>query len=153
MSGPPDILGQTFDVDVARTIDAAPHRVFRAWVDPALFQRWFEATQLQMDPREGGLFFIEVEHEGRRWAHYGRYLAVEPPRRLVFTWMSEATHGYETTVTVTITPVADGRTELRLTHEGIPESELSRGHEEGWRSLLATIEPFLGPSDPDGGDQ
>lgn len=143
MSNSPNLFEGVIDVDVSRTIEASPQRVFRAWTDPDIFRRWFEAEAVQMDPRVGGLFYVEVDHEGRRWAHFGRYLEVDAPRRLEFTWMSEATHGIETIVTVELSLTDDGGTRMRLTHTGLPDSELSRGHEEGWRELLATIDPFV----------
>ena len=95
----------TFSVEVSRTINAAPETVFRAWTDPEWFSKWFSATQLVMDPTEGGLFFYEVNHENRLWAHYGRFLDVCSPEKLLFTWMSEATHGFDTQVLVTFKAV------------------------------------------------
>lgn len=70
-----------------------------------------------MDPRVDGLFFFEVSWQDRPWAHYGRYLRAEAPRRLKFTWTSEATQGLESIV----------------------NSELGRGHEEGWKAIVAEI--------------
>src|SRR5204863_3041507 len=46
------------------------------------------------------LWYWEADHAGRLWAHYCRYLRVERPRLLEFAWMSEATRGLESRVTV-----------------------------------------------------
>src|SRR5438046_3923118 len=50
------------------------------------------------------LWYWEADHAGRLWAHYCRYLRVERPRLLEFTWMSEATRGLESRVTIEVTP-------------------------------------------------
>jgi len=75
---------------------------------------------------------------GRLWAHYCRYLRVERPRLLEFTWMSEATRGLESRVTVEMTP-SRGHTDLVLTHNGLPNDEMGRGHEEGWKKITGTL--------------
>src|SRR5229473_2059351 len=49
-----------------------------------------------------GLFYLAVKHEERTWPHYGRFLQVDRPRRVEYTWMSEATKGAESIVTVTM---------------------------------------------------
>lgn len=128
------------DVNVSRLIDASPDAVYRAWVDPEQYQQWHpvDRDHLRWDPAPGALWWMEVQWEGRAWAHYGRFLALEAPRRLEFTWMSEATGGRDTVVTVTLAP-REGKTELALRHAGIPDDELGRGHELGWTEILSEI--------------
>jgi uncharacterized protein YndB with AHSA1/START domain len=129
----------TFDVIASRSINASPQAVFRAWTDPEWFRRWFETTQLVIHPEKNDLYFIEVQWEGRLWAHYGRYLQIDAPRLLKFTWMSEATQGKDTVVTVELSSRDGKRTDLRLTHVGLPDNQLGRGHEEGWKQGLANL--------------
>ena len=52
--------------------------------------------------------------------------------------MSEATRGLESRVTVEMTP-SRGATDLVLTHSGLPDDEMGRSHEEGWRHFTAIL--------------
>lgn len=126
-------------VTVPRRIEAPPEDVFDAWADPDLFRHWFEPHRaIFRKAAVDELWYWEAEHLGRLWAHYCRYLRVERPRRLEFTWMSEATRGLESRVTVEMTPSAGG-TEMVLTHSGLPDDEMGRGHEEGWKGITAIL--------------
>ena len=133
---------KTLNVNVSRLIRAAPEEVFRAWTDPDRLKRWYGTSRQIVDPRVDGLFFLAMEHQGRTWPHYGRYLRIERPRLVEFTWMSEGTQGAETTVTVKLAP-RDGGTQLTLEHVGVPDTELGRGHEEGWTAIVGEIAKAL----------
>lgn len=77
----------------------------------------------ETDPRPDGDFMLNVtgEHITR-----GRFLEVEPGRRLVFTWLFEHVQPrLPTTVEVTFTPIGRGA-RVRLRHYGFP-SETLRG--------------------------
>src|SRR5439155_456152 len=64
--------------------------------------------------------------------------ALERPWLLEFTWMSVATRGLESRVTVEMTPPR-GATDLVLTHSGLPDDEMGRGHEEGWKHFTSIL--------------
>ena len=91
-------------------------------------------------PKVDGLFFFTVEHEGRTWAHYGRFITIERPgdRKAgvaQYTWMSEATRGMESLVSVTFAPLGD-ETEVTLVHSNVPDDDMGRRHAEGWTWML-----------------
>jgi hypothetical protein len=52
--------------------------------------------------------------------------------------MSEATHGLESVVTVTLSPAGDG-TEFVLRHTGLPDDEMGRTHETGWNYITSQL--------------
>jgi hypothetical protein len=52
-----------------------------------------------------------------------------------YTWMSEATHGFESLVTVTFQSLGD-ETEVTLVHSGVPDDEMGRRHADGWKWML-----------------
>ena len=52
--------------------------------------------------------------------------------------MSEATRGLESRVTIEMTP-SGGATDLVLTHTGLPDDEMGRGHESGWKGFLGLL--------------
>jgi uncharacterized protein YndB with AHSA1/START domain len=126
-------------VTVPRRIDASPEEVFDAWADPELFRRWFQPRRaILRKAAVDELWYWEADHAGRLWAHYCRYVRVERPRLLEFTWMSEATRGLESLVTLEMTP-SRGATELVLTHTGLPDDEMGRGHEPGWKHFADVL--------------
>jgi uncharacterized protein YndB with AHSA1/START domain len=136
---------KVMEVTVSRTIHATPERIFEVWLDPkSPGGPWFGAERVILNPVVDGLYYHAVRFEGRSWAHYGRFLAVERPRRIEHTWMSEATRGLESLVTITLVP-RGGATELTLRHSGLPDDELGRQHEGGWKEILAALAQRVEP--------
>lgn len=126
-------------ITITRKIPAKPAEVFDAWIDsehPG--GPWFGPKRVILNPVVDGLFFHEVEYQGRTWAHYGRFVTLDRPSKIEHTWMSEATRGHESVVTITLKPDGDG-TEVTLNHSGIPDDEMGRSHEGGWTWILSML--------------
>ena len=91
---------------VTRLFDAPPHLVFRAWAEPELFRRWWvpkgagvTLLSCEMDVRTGGKYRLEFAAGGTdTMAFHGKYLAVVPDERIVWT-NEEEDEGAVTTVT------------------------------------------------------
>jgi uncharacterized protein YndB with AHSA1/START domain len=131
------------NVTVTRTIKAAPEAVYDVWLDPTSpGGPWFAATPSIIDVKVNGLFYHVADHAGRRWAHYGRFVTLARGRSIEYTWMSEATHGIETSVSIELCAVAGG-TELVLVHSGLPDDDAGRGHEPGWTFIVDSIRDAL----------
>ena len=130
-----------FRISVQKTYDASPERVFHAWTDPENVKAWLSlGGDTSIDPRPDGLFYVGMLWGGNILPHYGRYLRVEAPRLLEFTWVSETTRGKETVVTLEF--VQRGKqTELKLTNEGLPDEDSAQKHAEGWTHFLDTLVP------------
>jgi uncharacterized protein YndB with AHSA1/START domain len=127
------------DITVARTIPASAEKVFDVWIDPqSPGGPWYGAERVILNAVVDGLYYLAVKHEGRTWPHYGRFLEIDRPRRVAFTWMSEATKGAESVVTVTMEPRGE-QTEVTLCHSGVPDDELGRQHHEGWSWILSAL--------------
>jgi uncharacterized protein YndB with AHSA1/START domain len=129
---------------VERWLPAAPDRVFAAWLDPASMARWLSPTGRAVvanDPRPGGRFRVVMVGEDTEIEHVGRYLELEPGRRLRFTWRSPYTGG-DSVVTVELEPAGDG-TRLTLVHDGLPD-EHRESHTGGWGQILDLLAQALG---------
>lgn len=130
---------------VRRTFPAPPERVFRAWTDPAELKRWAgpgETTvaTVEVDLRVGGRYRINMQApDGTPYHVVGTYRAVDPPKKLVYTWFWETNPAMgETVVTVEFRDLG-GRTEIVLTHERLPTEEDRRNHETGWTACFDTL--------------
>jgi uncharacterized protein YndB with AHSA1/START domain len=131
------------DITVARTIPASADKVFDVWINPkSPGGPWYGAERVILNPVVDGLFYHGVTHEGRTWPHYGRFLHIERPRRVEYTWMSEATKGAESIVTVTMEAKGE-ETEVTLRHSGVPDDEMGRQHKEGWTWVLSALAEAL----------
>jgi uncharacterized protein YndB with AHSA1/START domain len=123
----------TLEIKVERTLPTTAAEAFDAWLNPRVpGTPWNIAAKLILNPVVDGLFYLNVGHEV---PHYGRFTEINRPARIQHTWMSPNTHGQESLVTVTFENKGDG-TLMRLVHEGIPDSEEGRGHEDGWNYFL-----------------
>jgi uncharacterized protein YndB with AHSA1/START domain len=130
---------KTFDLTVSRTIPASPAEVYDAWLDPdSPGGLWYGVARVILNPVVDGLFYHAVEHEGRTWPHYGRFIRLDRGRTLEHTWMSEGTRGLESTVTVTFA-AGDGGTEVTLHHANVPDDDLGRQHQGGWSWYLDAL--------------
>ena len=145
---------QTIELTLSRTIAASPAEVFDAWLDPKHpGNPWTGAQKLILDAHVDGLFYFMhvsaadtkaagAQHDaalglqpGEQRAHYGRFLAIEPKRRLQYTWMSKFTRGLESIVTVTFERKGED-TLVSLKHSNLPDDEYGHLHEGGWNRCL-----------------
>ncbi len=130
-------------VRITRTYNAKPEKVFRAWTDPASIGAWLaKGEYFSADVRVGGLFYIEMRGLEKINPHYGRYLRIESPGAIEFTWVSEWTAGKESVVLIELAE-RGGKTELTLTHDGLPNEIFADAHAKGWSSFLEELEPRL----------
>ena len=80
-------------IHVRHTFAAQRERVFRAWTDPQVLKRWWcppgwAPGEMQIDLRVGGAYRIGMRRLRSDAAVYvnGRFLEVNRPERLVYTW-------------------------------------------------------------------
>jgi uncharacterized protein YndB with AHSA1/START domain len=131
------------EITVSRTISASAEKVFDVWIDPKIpGGPWFGADRVILNPVVDGLFYLAVKHEGRTWPHFGRFLQIDRPRVVEYTWMSEGTKGAESIVTVTLEPRGE-QTEVTLLHSGVPDDEMGRKHKDGWAWVLSALAESL----------
>jgi len=133
-------------VVVTQRYEAAPERVFDAFLDVAIARRFLFATatgemiEAEIDPRVGGRYaFTERRPDMGEVRHIGQYLEIDRPRRLVFSFGVPQFDPRMTTVTVEIRPVAGG-CELTLTNDGVPPDYMD-GNKDGWTRILKGLLP------------
>lgn len=130
-------------IQVRRRIAASAQVLFDAWLDPksiAVWMRPFDTvrTEAQSHSVVGGSYRIDMHQpDGKVVEHVGRYVEIDPPRRLVFTWASPATQHRDSLVTIEFIE-SGGATEVLLTHEQLPEY-MAQAHVGGWTSALEKL--------------
>ena len=130
---------KTQEITVTRTIRGAAEEVYDVWLDTKMPGGvWFGVERAILNIFVDGLFYHVVKHEGRSWAHYGRFIKLERGRAIEHTWVSEATKGLESIVSVTFAP-RDGGTEVTLRHSNVPDDEAGSEHRNGWAWYLDVL--------------
>ena len=125
-------------VEIHRRLPASIGEVFRWWTDPDRLQEWMTpvgTVEAEVDLRVGGRLRIVMRGDGRVIEHTGEYLEIDPPRRLVFTWMSPYTGSVPSVITVELRAAGDDLTDLRLVHSRLPDEAAPR-HRGGWDAML-----------------
>lgn len=141
-------------LNMNKTINAPLERVFAAWTEPELLQKWwgahesFSAPIAEVDLRVGGKYRLGMLEPGKDapYVCYGFYREVTPPEKLVFTWTWEMMPGddsgftpAETLVTVEFIDKG-GSTEVVLTHEQFTDEHMRDEHQGGWGGCLDGLE-------------
>lgn len=144
-------------------IAAPPERVFQALTDPQQLQLWwgqkglYRITESQSDLRPGGKWWsVGAGADGRAFRVDGEYLEVDPPRRLVQTWIASWGKPVTTVVRWELEPrdvhglqhsgprkVGTG-TLVKMRHEGFAgQPEEAKGHYQGWIHVLGWMQAFV----------
>jgi uncharacterized protein YndB with AHSA1/START domain len=124
LMGTAPLAAQERQIRVDVTVAATPQQVWPLWTTNEGVQSFF-APGSNIELRVGGLyeiFFAPSAPVGRQGADSMRLLAVEPHRRLLFTWNAPETLPYvraqRTVVSVDLSPVGSDSTRVTLRHMG-----------------------------------
>ena len=137
---PPPSDTSEYGITVTRVFDAPRERVWKEWTEPERFADWFGGpdsevplSTVAMDVRPGGTWKATMyAGSGRHeilWK--GEYREVDAPERLVFTVTDRSDDKYEV-VSVVLTDLGDGRTEMVFEQRGHLGPEQYERTERGW---------------------
>ncbi|MET9854686.1 SRPBCC domain-containing protein [Streptomyces sp. NPDC006450] len=133
-------------VTLERRIAARPETVFGLFSDREKWLSWMGADgAFSFEP--GGPYRTRLTGES---VASGRFVTVDPPERLVFTWdWQEAgtPAAGSTTVDITLEPTTGG-TLLHLIHSGLPTAEACEAHAESWQHYVDRLALRAEGTDP-----
>lgn len=139
-------MARDLSLVVRHVLRASAEFLFDAWMDPERMARWFHARPgwttevIAADLRVGGPWEIVMHADDGPDCHaFGKDLAIERPRRLVFTWHANGERDYQTVVTLTFRSIDPDTTELVLTQTGLREEPDRRNHQNGWEGCLSSL--------------
>jgi len=138
------------ELRIDRTFDAPQEMVFDAWIERDQAAQWFgpegfTIPLFEMDGTEGGSYRMCMK-DPEDTEHFvtGKYVEIDRPNRLVFTWAWEedGVAGHATEVIVEFTANGD-KTDLVLTHRGFESEDSMNGHNQGWTSSFESLKKLL----------
>jgi uncharacterized protein YndB with AHSA1/START domain len=131
------------ELRMRRRFAAGADQVWQGLTSPAAIEQWFWparfATKAEADVKVGGRLRIDGMAGGI--AVSGRYVTIEPPRLLSFTWIWDG-EPEQTLVTAELAE-ADGQTELELAHGGFANEAARDDHVTGWSDCLDRLAAWL----------
>ena len=138
----------TATVRVQRVMPAAPEVVFDEWLDRESLREWMcphpvRVVDVTVEPRVGGTVRFDVDDSGTRVLISGKFLAIDRPRLLRFTWSNSnwSDPTTESVVNVAFEPVGDDETLMSIEHSLLPPEEFDSFY-NGWTRTfdqLATV--------------
>jgi uncharacterized protein YndB with AHSA1/START domain len=144
-----------YSTEVSRHVRAPRPAVYRALLDADAIARWrvpdgMSSEVHEFEAREGGSFRVSLTYDapdgtGKSAAHtdtyHGHFRTLVPDERVVevfeFETSNPALHGPMTMTTTLVD--ADGGTDVRIVHEGIPDEIPAADNETGTRMALANL--------------
>jgi len=139
-------------LEIKRFVKAPRDRVYSAWTESEQLRKWFgpenvKTRNLIADARVGGQFRWDLtDQEGKEITISGEYRELQPGKKIVFTWRLEEDENWKNHSSIVTVEFFDrqGGTEIRLTHEKLPNEASRDDHTQGWNSALDKVEEFLG---------
>ena len=135
-------------VNVSRIVEAPITKVFDAWLDPDTLARFIlpmpgmESSQVENEAYEGGEFTIIMQVGNSKVRHTGKYIEIDRPRKLAFTWESPESVD-NSIVTLNLTELNDGKTNIELTHVKFIDEKRRSNHEGGWGNILIELDEAI----------
>ena len=125
-------------VRIQRVLPGTPEQVFDAWINPRKAALWMApgamtVARFDVDAQVGGAFELVMRGNDGEHVRRGKYVEIDRPKRLVFTWITGPTTDEPSIVSIELRPVFGG-TELTLVHEKLPADEVEP-HRQGWTSI------------------
>lgn len=135
-------------VNVNKIIHAPIEKVFDAWLNPKMLSLFMmpmpdmPESDIENDVREGGDFTITMHVGNDELPHTGKYLEINRPDKLVFTWVSHCSVD-NSMVTLNFTKIDGNKTKISLSHVKFIDEKTRSDHEGGWGNILDKLNDVM----------
>jgi uncharacterized protein YndB with AHSA1/START domain len=137
-------------LEIERTFDAPAEEVFEAWTSEEVLRRWFhgdpewETPTAEVDLRVGGRLRVVMRDPkaGEDHGASGEYTVIDPPHRLVFTWVWDDDPSHPQLIELEFSQ-RDGATTVLMTNSGITTEKGRDEHEDGWQKCFDNLDRAL----------
>jgi uncharacterized protein YndB with AHSA1/START domain len=139
-------------IAVRRFVKAPPDLVFDAWTKPEHLSRWWGPRRLELvvcevDLRVGGGYrMVHRAPDGQEFGFHGEYREIDPPHRLVSTFVYEGAPDHMAVETLTLEAM-DGGTLLHTStvHDSTEARDMhvASGMEEGMTESHERLDELL----------
>ena len=139
---------------IVREFAAPRARVWEAWTNPDVMARWFHPETLvtpresvSVDLRVGGeyTYTMRIPDTGQEFPTAGKYLHIDEPARLDFTWGSPGDVDNAPRVSVALEEIDADHTRMTFTLIGLPNDSGSDASAcDGWSSAFNELGAELG---------
>lgn len=122
-----------------------PEVIFNAWTKPELMKAWLfkspdnEIRSIKMDLKVGGKFSILELNNNEKIDHFGEYVEIEKPGKLVFTLEVPWHFSGISKVSIEIKATPEG-CEMRFTQSGI-DTSITKG---SWEKMFENLKFVIG---------
>ena len=142
--------GVGWRLHLEKFIPSPPERVFAAFIDADELRQWwgpeaFTVPHLQFDVAEGASYRITMQPpDGDAFHLGGMFRVVEPPHRLVFTfvWEEPDPDDRETLVSLSFERAGEG-TKLVLDQQPFQTEPRWQLHRDGWTDTIERLARFV----------
>lgn len=136
---------------IERSFDAPAQDVFDAWTSAEVMRRWlhcapgWETPVAEVDLRVGGRVRVVMRRpDGTEAGMQGRYTVIDPPHRLVMTWMFDEDPSNEQLIELSFVE-SKGSTTVVMINSRISTDERRDSQKEGWRGCLEQLARLFEP--------
>jgi uncharacterized protein YndB with AHSA1/START domain len=148
-------MSSRIEARVSQHLKATSERVYDAWLDPGKARVWMAASlqssglagdirRVEIDARVGGKFFFSDMRDGIEARHWGSYLELNHPRKIVFTWITDESEDSDSSVvTITIQSEPEGCTATIVHKLDAKWADYVTRTESGWARMLHAVDRFL----------
>lgn len=138
-------------VSLQKTINAPIEKVFDAWLNAEILSKFMTPMpgmpepRVEADGKQGGGFIIYMKVGENEIPHKGKYLEVDRPNKLVFTWESPYSID-DSKVTINFSSIGASRTQVDFLHVKFIDEQTRSDHEGGWGHILDKLNQVIGVS-------
>jgi uncharacterized protein YndB with AHSA1/START domain len=134
---------------VRRIMPAPPEVVFDEWLEPESLMDWMcprpvRCVAIIVEARVSGQLHFDLDDSGTPTTMTGRFLEIDRPHRLRFTWSISTWRDptVESVVAIDFEPVGDRQTLMVIEHSLLPPYAVD-DHRTGWAQTADQLAELL----------